>query len=65
MAVCPWVVNTDLVQSALGTMTQQERDRKQSSWVHKMMSPADVAVAVEQMLLTGKPGDVVSVGPGQ
>ena len=59
MAVCPWVVNTDLVAGAMDCLTQQEKDEK------RIMSPTDVAVAVEQLLLSGKPGDVVNITYGE
>ena len=66
VAVCPWVVNTNLVQSALSTSTMGEADKKKktSSWVHRLIEPAEVALAVEQAIVSGETGDVITVGPG-
>lgn len=64
VAVCPWVVNTPLVQNALSTMGEQEKARKTSSWVHKLIEPEEVAAAVEHALVHGESGDVITVGPG-
>jgi len=63
MAVCPWVVNTPLVRAGMESMSQEERSRKEKSWVHKLMEPSEVADSIEQLLITGKPGDVLTVGP--
>ena len=64
IAVCPWVVDTPLVQSAITTMGEAEKSRKQNSWVHRLIEPEDVAKAVEQAIVHGDSGDVLSVGPG-
>ena len=64
VAVCPWVVNTNLVQSALSTMGEAEKTKKTSSWVHRLIEPAEVALAVEQAIVSGETGDVITVGPG-
>ena len=64
VAVCPWVVNTPLVQSAITTMGEAEKSRKQNSWVHRLIEPEDVAKAVEQAIVHGDSGDVLTVGPG-
>ena len=64
VAVCPWVVNTNLVQSALSTMGEAEKTKKTGSWVHRLIEPADVALAVEQAIVSGETGDVITVGPG-
>ena len=65
MSVCPWVVDTDLVRQGMINMTQEERERKQNSWVHKFIQPREVAAAVKQLIMVGKTGDVVTVGPEQ
>jgi len=64
IAVCPWVVDTPLVQSAITTMGEAEKSRKQNSWVHRLIEPEDVAKAVEQAIVHGDSGDVLTVGPG-
>eukprot|EP00091_Calanus_sinicus_P004046 TRINITY_DN14240_c0_g1_i1.p1 TRINITY_DN14240_c0_g1~~TRINITY_DN14240_c0_g1_i1.p1 ORF type:complete len:160 (-),score=44.54 TRINITY_DN14240_c0_g1_i1:152-595(-) len=64
VAVCPWVVNTNLVQSAISTMGEAEKAKKTGSWVHRLIEPADVALAVEQAIVSGETGDVITVGPG-
>ena len=46
-------------------MFQEERKRKEKSWVHKFISPAQVAEAVGKLLVSGQPGEVITVGPGE
>jgi len=65
MAVCPWVVNTDLVRKGLENISEEELSRKQKSWVHRFMEPWEVADSVEHLLITGKTGDVLTVGPDE
>ena len=65
MSVCPWVVDTDLVRQGMINMSQVERERKQNSWVHKFIQPGEVAEAVKQLIMVGKTGDVVTLGPDQ
>ena len=64
VAVCPWVVNTNLVRNAVSTMGEAEKTRKTSSWVHRLIEPEEVALAVEQAIVNGETGDVITVGPG-
>merc|ERR1719369_764855 len=64
VSVCPWVVNTGLVQSAIKTMGEAEKSRKMNSWAHRLIDPEDVAKAVEHAIVHGEPGDVLTVGPG-
>ena len=64
MAVCPWVVNTKLVQDGMAGMSEEEKNRKQNSWVHKFIEPEEVALAVEHAIVNGDSGDVITVGPG-
>merc|ERR1712168_472037 len=64
VAVCPWEVNTNLVQSAITTMGEAEKSRKENSWGHRLIEPEDVAKAVEQAIVHADSGDVLTVGPG-
>ena len=63
MAVCPWVVDTDLVREGLRTMDPNEYERKSKSWVHKFIQPNEVAEAVGQLVREGAPGEVITLGP--
>jgi len=63
VAVCPWVVNTKLVQDGMIDMSEAERARKTKSWVHRLIEPETVALAVEQAIVSGETGDVITVGP--
>ena len=63
MAVCPWVVDTDLVREGLRTMDPNEYERKSKSWVHKFIQPNEVAEAVGQLVRVGSPGEVITLGP--
>jgi len=67
VAVCPWLVNTNLVQSQINTMEEDEKSKiaeKMNTWVHRLIEPEDVAKAVEQAIVHGDSGDVLTVGPG-
>ena len=67
IAVCPWLVNTNLVQSQISTLGEEDKakiEKKMNSWVHRLIEPEDVAKAVEQAIVHGDSGDVLSVGPG-
>ena len=67
VAVCPWVVNTNLVRNALSTMGAAEKTKllgeKNISWLHRLIEPEEVALAVEQAIVNGETGDVITVGP--
>ena len=63
MAVCPWVVDTALVRAAITDISPEERRRKETSWVHKLFPPSEVARAASLLVARGSPGDVVTVGP--
>ena len=45
-------------------MGEAEKKKKTSSWVHRLIEPAEVALAVEQAIVSGETGDVITVGPG-
>merc|ERR1711892_1085488 len=64
VAVCPWLVNTNLVQSQLSKYEEAQRAKLTSGWVHRLIEPADVALAVEDAIVNGESGDVITVGPG-
>jgi len=67
VAVCPWLVNTNLVQSQINAMGEEEKSKiaeKMNTWVHRLIEPEDVAKAVEQAIVNGVSGDVLTVGPG-
>ena len=51
------------LRAAVATMSEAERAAKINSPVHKRIQPAEVAVAVEQLVRRGRPGDAVTVGP--
>ena len=38
LAVCPWVVDTRLVRAGVASMSEEERARKQNSWVHRWVA---------------------------
>ena len=65
MAVCPWVVDTDLVREGLRSMDPAELERKKKSWVHKFIEPSEVAEAVGHLVRGGAPGEVITLGPGE
>ena len=65
MAVCPWVVDTDLVREGLRTMDPAELERKKNSWVHKFIEPSEVAEAVGHLVRSGEPGEVITLGPSE
>ena len=63
MAVCPWLVDTDLAREGLKNMDPAEAERKSKSWVHKFIQPSEVAEAVGQLMRAGSPGEVITLGP--
>ena len=63
MAVCPWLVDTDLAREGLKNMDPAEAERKSKSWVHKFIQPNEVAEAVGQLVREGAPGEVITLGP--
>ena len=65
MAVCPWVVDTDLVREGMRNMDPAELERKKKSWVHKFIEPREVAEAVGQLVRSGGPGEVITLGPSE
>lgn len=64
VAVCPWVVNTSMIKSFVNTAAKTDGPPQLTRWYQHLTEPEDVALAVEQAIVTGVSGDVITVGPG-
>ena len=63
MTVCPWVANTNIVETVVSTMAEEDK-WKLNTWLHKPIPTDEVAAAAEELILRGKSGDAITVGPG-
>ena len=63
MTVCPWVANTNIVDTVVSTMAEEDK-WKLNTWLHKPIPTDEVAAAAEELILGGVSGDAVTVGPG-
>jgi len=64
VSVCPWVVNTPLVQNWANNLSEEEKAKMTINWMQRVIEPEDVALAVEQAIINGESGDAITVGPG-
>ena len=63
MTVCPWVAKTNIVETVVSTMAEEDK-WKLNTWLHKPIPTDEVAAAAEELIVRGKSGDAITVGPG-
>jgi len=61
VAVCPAMVKTNLIESYLCSMGDAEKRR---GCEERLIEPEEVARAMQQAIVGGETGDVITVGPG-
>lgn len=64
LSIHPWLVNTGLVQKVMETQGTEQEIREKKWHGLSLMEPTEIGAAMEKLIVDGKSGQAMTVGPG-